>query len=76
MNIFEKMDNLNVENIKLKKQKKLKIVLIIIGIVLIFSALRSCYYTYKEDKNYELKGWQTATATCTQEDSYTRTSTR
>lgn len=68
--------NENKENTKNKQQKKLKIILTIIGIVLIFSALRSCYYTYKEDKNYELKGWQTATATCTQENSYTRTSTR
>ena len=67
--------NENKENTK-NKQQKIKIVLIIIGIVLIFSALRSCYYTYKEDKNYELKGWKTATATCIQENSYTRTSTR
>lgn len=67
--------NENKENAK-NKQQKIKIVLIIIGIVLIFSALRSCYYSYKKDKNYELKGWQTATATCIQENSYTRTSTR
>lgn len=72
------MENLNKnkENAKNKQQKKLNIVLIIIGILLIFSALRSCYYAYKEEKNYELKGWLTATATCTQENSYTRTSTR
>lgn len=64
------------ENVKNKQQNKLKIVLVIIGVVLFFSALRSVYYTYREDKSYELKGWQTATATCTQENSYTRTTTR
>ena len=39
--------NKDKENVKNKQQKKLKIVLIIIGVVLIFSALRSCYYTYE-----------------------------
>lgn len=63
------IENLN----KDKKMQKIKIVLIIIGLVLIFSALRGVYYTYKQDKDYKLKGWQTALATCTEENSYTRT---
>lgn len=53
-----------------QQQKKLKITLIIIGILLICSSLRSYYYSYKMEENYELKGWQTATATCIQEDPY------
>ena len=64
---------MDIKNIESTKSKKIKIVLIIIGIVLIFSALRGVYYTYKQDKDYELKGWQTAPATCTGENSYTRT---
>lgn len=68
---------MEIENLKKDKEnlnnKKLKTVLIIIGVVLIFSALRGVYYTYKQDKEYKLKGWQTATATCTEEHSDTRT---
>jgi len=60
----------------MKQRKNITIILIAIGIVLIFSALRSAYYTYQTDRSYELKGWKTVTATCTQENSYTRTSTR
>ena len=73
---FEKTDNRNAQNIKLKKQKKIKIILVIIGVILIFSALRSIYYIHKQDRGYEVRGWQTASATCTKENSYTRTSTR
>ena len=54
-------------------KKKLKIVLVIIGIILLFSAIDGFYNIYKQDKNYELKGWQTAIATCTQENFYTGT---
>lgn len=53
------------ENEKNRQQKKFKIILFIIGVVLVFSALRSVYYTYKKEKSYELKGWQTETSTCT-----------
>lgn len=52
------------------KQKNKIIILIIISVVLIFSALRGVYYTYKTDKSYELRGWETTNARCIQENSY------
>jgi len=60
----------------MKKKKKMIFVLVIIGIILILSAINSIYNTYKRNKNYELKGYQTTVATCTQGKSYIKTSTR
>lgn len=54
----------------MKQRKNIIIVLIVIGVVLIFSAIRSVYYTYKRDKTYESKGYKTTTATLIQENSY------
>ena len=56
----------------MKQRKNIIFVLNVIGVVLIFSALRSFYYTYKTDKSYEFRGWRTATAACIQENSYTK----
>ena len=60
----------------MKQRKKLKIVLIIIGIILIFSAIRSIYISYKVDKAYEEKGYETVSAVCAKENSYIRNSNR
>lgn len=60
----------------MKQRKNLKIVFIIIGIILIFSSIRSIYITYKIDKNYEIKGYKTIEAVCTEENSYIRNSDR
>ena len=60
----------------MKQRKDLKIVLIIIGIILIFSAIRSIYFTYKEDKVYKEKGYKTTKTFCIEENSYTKNSNR
>lgn len=60
----------------MKQRKNLKIVLIIIGIILIFSAIRSIYILCKNDKAYEKKGYKTIDAVCTEENSYIGNSNR
>ena len=60
----------------MKQRKNLKIVLIIIGIILISLAIRSIYISYKIDKAYEEKGYETISAVCTEENSYIRNSNR
>ena len=42
----------------------------IVGVVLIFSTIRSAYFAYKRDKSYEEKGYETARAICINERSH------
>ena len=51
----------------MKQRKNLKAVLIIIGMMLIFSDIRSIYISYKIDKTHETKDYKTIETVRTEE---------
>ena len=73
---MREIKNMEIKNEKRKHRKNLLIVLVIISIILILSVINSIYNKYKRDEYYELKGYQTAVATCIQENSYIKGITR